>query len=139
MRGHRQSLQRSSLSPGRGKLVDHRNHAIDFFAGVVEGQRGPHRLLHPKTPQDRLGAVVSRPHGNAFAAERLSDLGGREALEHERRDAGFIGGGTDQAEARNREQALRGVGQQIMLVTTDVLDAERLGDLRFLCVLHFNS
>src|SRR6185437_6841840 len=57
---------------------------IDICMGIVHCPRRPYGGLKPTTPQDRLRAVVTRTHRNAFAVQRATYLFGSKSFQRER-------------------------------------------------------
>ena len=60
-----------------GELPQRCDQRVDVLAGVVERQRRADGAFVAEAAHDRLGAVVTRAHGDPFVVERLADLLGR--------------------------------------------------------------
>ena len=63
---------------------------VDVLAGVVEARATGAPCLQAEPAQDRLGAMVAGAHGDALPVERLADILGADAVEHERENAGLL-------------------------------------------------
>ena len=57
-----------------------RYQAVDLLPGVVEVEAGPAGGRHPELAHEGLGAVVSRPNGNALIVQNLGHIVGVYAL-----------------------------------------------------------
>ena len=63
-------------------------------------------------------------NGDSFLIENRADVVRVDAVDHEREHAGLFFRGADQSNAGNRRNRFGRVGQQIVLVRGDVVDAE---------------
>ena len=79
---------------------------VDVFADVVEGEGGADGGFEAEAAEDGLGAVVAGADGDALLVEGGADVFGALAVEDEGDDAGFLGGGADDAEAGDGGRAL---------------------------------
>jgi hypothetical protein len=52
-----------------GQADQYGDHAVHLFAGVIEGERGPHGGFHAETAQDGLRAMMTGTHRDAFLVE----------------------------------------------------------------------
>jgi hypothetical protein len=96
-----------------------RHQRIHLTACIVECQRGPDRSLHAKPSEDRLCAVVARPHRNSFPAQRSTDIRSTKTVENERNNTCLLTRGADQSETGDFPQPGSRVFQQLMLVPPD--------------------
>ena len=85
------------------------DHGVDVFEIVVERERWANRGFLAKAAKRGLRAVMARAYCDTFAVERGADVFGLVAVEDEGENACLLLGGTDDAEARNLHQLLRGI------------------------------
>ena len=114
---------RRSLSLKRD-AAHRRDQRVDILVRVVERERRPHRRLEPEAAQDRLRAVVAGAHRDAFPVERLADVLGAAAVEHEGDDARAFARRADEAQPRNAREPATVALDQLVLVARDRLDAD---------------
>jgi hypothetical protein len=66
--------RRTAVAARHLQTLDCGDQCVDLIASVVERQRRADRALDAEPPEYRLRAMMSGPHGDAFAIEELADL-----------------------------------------------------------------
>src|ERR1700685_1859830 len=91
------------------KAVQSRHERVDVLFRVVRRERRADGALETEATEDRLRAVMSRTHRDAFAIEELAHFFGALTVEHERNHARFFRRVADDAKTANVDEALFGV------------------------------
>src|SRR5882724_230354 len=99
---------------------------VDILTGVVERQGRTHSGLQTKATQNGLRAVMTGPYRDPFLVKCLAHVLGAKAIENKGKHAGLVPCRPNQMEAGDSEQSRRRVGEQVVLVASDIRHSDLL-------------
>ena len=94
---------------------------IDFLPGIVQSKRRPGCRRHAKTLHDRHGAMMPCANRHSFLIENRPHVVGMNMIKHKGDNADFFPRGTDDSKPLDAGQSGRRVGEQVMLMSRDLL------------------